>query len=155
MQSRGYAARILNLVHHKMTCNSSVKTLTSSLRFSLLKNDLKELLDILESLQFSLQPIFELTLNIPLGYIYEKVPWSWVKILTKLGQNFTKCFVSWPYVHKIITWDPRIFGRICLKKSFRFHGYLQLSCWKFLLNHLASWWKFGSKLWKKYEISNT
>ena len=30
-----------------------------------------------------------------------------------------------------------------------FHGYLQLSCCKFLLNHLASWWKFGTKLWKK------
>ena len=34
----------------QMPCNSSDKTLTSSLRFSLLKNDLKELLDILEIL---------------------------------------------------------------------------------------------------------
>ena len=33
-----------------MQCDSSVKTLTSSLRFSLLKNDLKEFMDILESL---------------------------------------------------------------------------------------------------------
>ena len=84
--------------------------------------------------------------------LYEKVPWSWVKILTKLGQNFTKCFVSWPYVHKIITWDPSTFGRSCVKKSCRFHGYLQLSCWKFLLNHLASWLKFGSKLWKNMKF---
>ena len=33
-------------VHHKMTYNSSDKTLTSSLGFSLLKNDLKEFFDI-------------------------------------------------------------------------------------------------------------
>ena len=70
------------------------------------------------------------------------------KILTKLGQNFTKCLVSWPHVHKIITWDPRSFGRSCVKQIFRFHGDLQLSFWKFLLNHLVSWWKVCSKLWK-------
>ena len=33
-------------------------------------------------------------------------------------------------------------------KRVRFHGYLQLSCWKFPLNHLASWWNIFSKLWK-------
>ena len=53
---------------------------------------------------------------------------------------------------KIITWDLSIFGRICVKKSFRFHGDIQLSCWKFLLNHLASWWKFCSKLWKNMKF---
>ena len=72
--------------------------------------------------------------------LYEKVPWSWVKILTKLGQNFTKCFVSWPHVLKIITWDPSTFGRSCVKQICRFYGDLQLSCWNFLFNHLASWW---------------
>ena len=39
-----------NLFFMKMTYNQSDKTLTSSLRFSLLKNDLKYFLDILESL---------------------------------------------------------------------------------------------------------
>ena len=85
--------------------------------------------------------------------LYEKVPWSWVKILTKLGQNFTKCFVSWPHVLKIITWDPSTSGRSCVMKSCRFQGDLQLSCWKFLLNHFASWWKLGSKLWKNKKFS--
>ena len=83
----------------------------------------------------------------------EKWSWSWVKILPKIGQNFTKCFVSWPHVLKIITWDPRSFERSCVKKSCRFHGDLQLSCWKFLLNHLASWWKVCSKLWKNMKFS--
>ena len=85
--------------------------------------------------------------------LYEKVPWSWVKILTKLGQNFTKCLVSWPHIHKIITWYPNTFGIICVKKSCIFHGDLQLSCWKFLLNHLTSWWKIGPKLWKNKKFS--
>ena len=62
-----------------MTCNSSDKTLTSSLRFSLLKNDLKEFLDILESLQCSLQPIFEFILKITFETIW--------KSAMKLGQN--------------------------------------------------------------------
>ena len=107
-----------------MTCNSSDKTLTSSLRFSLLKNDLKEFLYILERLQGSLQPIFESRLNIPIGTIW--------KIAMKLGQNpdqirqnFTKCFVSWPYVLKIITWDPRNFGSSCVKKSCISTWYIQ------------------------------
>ena len=62
-----------------MPCNSSDKTPTLSLRFSLLKNDLKELFDILESLQCDIQPIFEFLLNIPLGTI--------LKSSMKLGQN--------------------------------------------------------------------
>ena len=40
-----------------------------------------------------------------------------------------------------------------MKKSCIFHVDLQLSCWKFPLNHLASWWKFGSKLWKNKKFS--
>ena len=51
----------------KMTYNSSDKTLTSSLRFSLLKNDLKELFDILESLPHDLQSIFEMKFEILSG----------------------------------------------------------------------------------------
>ena len=41
----------LNFVLHEMAWIQSEKLPTSSLRFSLLKNDLKEFLDILESLQ--------------------------------------------------------------------------------------------------------
>ena len=96
-------------------------------------------------------PSLNLFLRFPLE-LYEKVPWSWVKILTKLGKNFTKCLVSWPYVLKIITWDTSTFGRSYVKKKFIFNGDIQLLCCKFLLNHLASWWKFGSKLWKNMEF---
>ena len=56
----------LNFVNHKMPCNSSDKSLTLFLRLSLLKNDIKEFLDILKILQCDLQHIFELILNIPL-----------------------------------------------------------------------------------------
>ena len=47
-----------------MTWNQSDKLLTSSLRFSLLNNDLNEFLDILKTLQCDLQPIFEIILEI-------------------------------------------------------------------------------------------
>ena len=43
--------------------------------------------------------------------------------------------------------------KLC-KESCRFHGIIQLSCWKFPLNHLVSWWKFGSKLWKKVNFQH-
>ena len=65
------------------------------------------------------KPIFELILKIPLGTIW-KVPWSWVKILTKLGQNFTKCLVSWSYVLEIITWDPSTFEEFVWSKVIDF-----------------------------------
>ena len=62
-------------------------------------------------------------------------------------------FSSWACIHKIITWDPSSFRRSCVNQSCRFHGDLQLSCWKFPLNHFTSWWKFGSKLWKNKKFS--
>ena len=83
----------------------------------------------------------------------EKLPWSWVQNLPKLGQNFTKLFSSWPCVHKFISWDPSIFMERCVNKSCRFHGGLQLSCWELPLNHLVSWWKNGLKLRKNKKFS--
>ena len=62
-----------------MDWNQSEKLPTSSLRFSLLKDDLKDFLDILEILQFPLQPIFEILLEIPFGTMW--------KIVIKLGQK--------------------------------------------------------------------
>ena len=44
----------LNFVLHEMAWNQSEKLPISSLWFSLLKNDLKEFLDILEILQYAL-----------------------------------------------------------------------------------------------------
>ena len=85
--------------------------------------------------------------------LYEKGPWSWVKILTKLGQNFTKSFSSWTAIHKIITWDPSIFLENFVNKSCIFHGGLQLSCWKFSFNPIASWWKTCGKLGENKKIS--
>ena len=82
----------------------------------------------------------------------EKCPWSWVQNLPKLGQSFTKSFSSWTSIHKFITWDPRIFWEKFVKQSCRFHGGLQLSCWKFSLNQIASWWKSGEKLGKNKKI---
>ena len=61
--------------------------------------------------------------------------------------------VSWPWLHGLITWDTSIYRRSFVNKCFISHGDLQLSCWKFLLNHLASWWKIGSKLWKNMKFS--
>ena len=59
--------------------------------------------------------------------------------------------MSWLY--EFITWNPSIFRRSCVKKCCRYHWDLQLSCWKFPLNHLGSWWKIGSKLWKNMKFS--
>ena len=53
-QGLGIIGSYLNFVLHEMAWNQSEKLPTTSLRFSLLKNDLKEFLDILESLQHSL-----------------------------------------------------------------------------------------------------
>ena len=50
MQGTSMLDQICNLVHCENGLNKSDKTLTSSLRISLLKNDLKEFLDILEIL---------------------------------------------------------------------------------------------------------
>ena len=83
----------------------------------------------------------------------EKCPWSWVKNLPKLGQIFTKLFSSWTSIHKFITWDPSIFWEKFVKQSCIFRGGLQLSCWKFSLNEIASWWKSGGNLGKNKKIS--
>ena len=71
----------------------------------------------------------------------------------KLGQNFTKLSSSWTCNHKIIYWDQSSFREKCVRKSCRFHGVLQLSCWELSLNHLVSWWKNGLKLRKKKKFS--
>ena len=39
-----------------------------------------------------------------------------------------------------------------MKKSYRFHGGKQLSCWELFLNQNASWWKSGEKLRKNKKI---
>ena len=82
----------------------------------------------------------------------ENLPWSWVQNLPKLGQNFTKLISSWACIHKFISWDPRIFREKFVRKSCRFHGGLQLSCWGLSLNQNASWWKSGVKLRKTKKI---
>ena len=61
--------------------------------------------------------------------------------------------VSWTCLHKIITWNPWISRKSCVLQGFIAHWDLKLSCWKFILNHLASWWKIGSKLWKNMKFS--
>ena len=48
--------------------------------------------------------------------------------------------------------SKHFFGRSCVKQSCIFHGDIQLSCWKFLFNHLASRWNFCSKLWKNMKF---
>ena len=53
-QGLGIIGSDLNFVFHEMAWNQSEKLLTSSLRFNQKKNDLKEFLDILESLKCSL-----------------------------------------------------------------------------------------------------
>ena len=75
------------------------------------------------------------------------------KTCLNLGKISVRYVSSWACIHKIISWDPRISRRNYVKQSCRFHGDLQLSCWKFPLNHLASWWKFGTKLRKNKNIS--
>ena len=50
-QGLGIIGSDLNFVFHEMAWNQSEKLSTSSLQFSILKNDLKESLDILESFQ--------------------------------------------------------------------------------------------------------
>ena len=85
----------------------------------------------------------------------ERFPWSWVQNLPKLGQNFTKLFSSWACIHKFISWDTCIYREKCVKKSCRFHGVLQISCWELSLNHYASWWKSGLKLRKDKKIFHT
>ena len=69
----------LNFVLHEMSWNQSEKFPTSSLRFSLLKNDHKQFFDILESFQCAIQLIFEFISNIPHGTMW--------KIGMKLGQK--------------------------------------------------------------------
>ena len=83
----------------------------------------------------------------------EKLPWSWVQNLPKLGQNFTKLKSLWTPIHKIITWDPSIFWENFVNQSCIFCGGLQLSCWKFSLNPIASWWKSCGKLGKNKKFS--
>ena len=78
----------------------------------------------------------------------ETFPWSWVQNLPELGQNFTKLFSSWTPIHKFITWDPSIFWENFVNQSCRSHGGIQLSCWKFSLNQISSWWKSYEKLVK-------
>ena len=53
-QGLGSIGSYLNFVLHEMAWNQSEKLPTSSLRFSLLKNDLEEFLDIFEILKCSL-----------------------------------------------------------------------------------------------------
>ena len=61
--------------------------------------------------------------------------------------------VSWTWFHGLITWNPSISRRNCVQKFFISHWDLNLSCWKFPLNHLASWWKIVSKLWKNMKFT--
>ena len=68
-----------SFVLHERAWVQGEKLPSSSLRFSLLKNDLEELFDILESLKCSLKLIFELLSNIPLGTMW--------KNSMKLGQK--------------------------------------------------------------------
>ena len=53
-QELGSIGLDLNFVLHEMAWNKSEKLPTSSLRFSLLKNDLEEFLEILEILPYAL-----------------------------------------------------------------------------------------------------
>ena len=82
----------------------------------------------------------------------EKLPWSWVQNLPKLGQNFTKLFSSWTPIHKFITWDLSIFWENFVNQSCRIHGGQQLSFCGLFLNQNASWWKSGEKLGKNKKI---
>ena len=77
----------------------------------------------------------------------------WVKILPKLGQNFSKLKVLGTLVPKNITWDPSFFWENFVNQSCILCGGLQLSCWKFCLNPIASWWKCWGKLEKIKKIS--
>ena len=60
--------------------------------------------------------------------------------------------MSW--FHGPISPNPSISRKYSALKCFRSHWDLQLSCWKFPLNHLASWCKFGSKLWKNVNFQH-
>ena len=70
---------------------------------------------------------------------------SWIKLLKISPSVYSKI----PWLHEFITQNPRIYRKSPALQSFISHWYLQLSCWKFSLNHLASWWKFGTKSWKR------
>ena len=89
-------------------------------------------------------------------YIFEESTWNHVKIFHEVRSKFwlkyskfhLNILVSWTCLHKFITWNPSIFRKFSDLQYFRSHWDLWISCWKFSLNYLASWWKFGTKLWK-------
>ena len=47
--------------------------------------------------------------------------------------------------------SKHLLGKV-VKQSCIFHGGLQLSCWKFSLNQIASWWKSWEKIGKNKKI---
>ena len=67
MQGTSIQDQICSLILCENGMNKSDKMPISLLRFSLTTNDLGEFLGILESLQHSLQSIFEMHFEIPLG----------------------------------------------------------------------------------------
>ena len=79
--------------------------------------------------------------------IFENSSWNYVnnchevrsKSFLNLGKISLSFQVSWTCIHKIINWYTCIYRRSCVIQCFIYHWDLQLSCWKFPLNHLASW----------------
>ena len=129
---------ICNLMHCKNGLIKSDKMPTSLLRFSIKKMILESYWTFWKAWNF----LYNSSLKWILRYLLElgeKLPWSWVQNLPKLGQNFTKLRSSSPCIHKLITWDPSIFKEKCVKKSCIFHRGLQILCWELSLNHYASW----------------
>ena len=143
---------IFNLINMNMPWMKSEFWPTSSLGFSLTTNEFGYLLDILESLQHYLHSIFEMQFEMPSGTMW-KMAMKIGQNPAKLGQNFTKLKVSWTLVPKIITWYPSLFLENFVNQSCRLCGVIQLSCWKFCFNPIASWWKNGTKLGKNKKIS--
>ena len=125
---------------------------TSSIRFSLTTKVFEEFLDNLETCNMYYNPSLKWNLKLQVE-LCEKWPRRWVKILPKLGQNFSKLKVLGTLVPKIITWDTSLFWENFVNQSCRLCDGLQLSCCKFCLNPFASWWKNGTKLGKNKEVS--
>ena len=72
------------------------------------------------------------------------------------NRNFSKCLKLHVFHNfkPIFHHDTRGFRRNFQQEICRSHVNLQLSCWKFIFNHLASWWKIGLKLWKNMKLKH-
>ena len=83
--------------------------------------------------------------------VFENSIWNYVKkwheVRSKICLNLLKISlsvytkISW--LHGPISLNLSIFWKLTLRE--KFDQDLQISCWKFSLNHLASWWKIVMK----------